>query len=210
MTARIFHARPCMGAILAGLALASPVAAAQEAESVYTRIENCPSYQYPDEPVWETACAGHDTYSLYLMSSEHSSAIAYAFDGGPRSDFMRVPANAPYSNFHDVVEWRLHAGTAVATIHRSIAFTPGGLEGSDAEQQETLVVTALAPGSDAVACQIAFLDASAMSDANEAARLVADTFAPSWSCDGADPMRFDALDQVYMSVEAFDGQSRDD
>lgn len=195
-----------MGAFLAGLAMALPAAAAQEAESVYTRIENCPSYQYRDEPVWETACAGHDTYSLYLMSSEHSSAIAYAFDGGPRSDFMRVPANALYSNFHDVVEWRLHAGTAVATIHRSIAFTPTGLEGSDGEQQETLAVTAMVPDSDAVACQVAFLDASAMSDANEAARLVADTFAPSWRCDGSQPMRFDTLDQVYSSVEAFDAQ----
>ena len=76
---------------------------------------------------------------------------------------------------------------------------------SENSRQDLLVITALTPDDYArVACPLYVVDASQIADANEAARILADTFAPGHQCDDHEPYVFTDISEVYATVEAFD------
>lgn len=193
-------------------ALAAPAWAQSEPGSVYFQIDNCASYQLPGEPVWETACAAHDNWSIYLLSSEHGSGIAYAYNGSERTEFYTPPRTLLFGGYHSTMEWRRNESGAYATIHRYVSEGPsmdvdpnGGPDSGLDERQDHLVITALMPDSyERVACPLYVVDASQISDANEAARILADTFAPGHVCDDSEPYVFTDMGEVYATVEAYD------
>jgi hypothetical protein len=191
----------------AGVLSLGASAQAQEASSLYTRVEDCANYQYADEPVWETACRGIGDWSFFLASSEHGEGIAYAHDSSERTDFMTAPQRGMFGNFHDVVEWRGHGEAIETSIHRYYSYAPTGENDADGkpemDQFETLVVTALRPGEAVVACQVAFVDASAISGANEAAQLVADSLAGEFECGVTPVYEFNTgVDEINAAIAA--------
>ncbi len=192
-------------------ALAAPALAQEEPGSVYYQISNCASYQLPGEPVWETACLAHDDWSVFFLASEHGSSIAYAYDGSERTDFYTPPRTLLFGGYHSTMEWRRTSEGAFATIHRYVSEGPsmdanpdGGTDSTLDERQDHLVITALTPDSyERVACPIYVVDASTIRDANDAARILADTFAPGHVCDQSDPYLFTDISEVYATVEAY-------
>lgn len=193
-------------------ALAAPALAQEEPGSVYFQIDSCASYQLPGEPVWETACLTHDNWSIFLHYSEHGSAIAYAYNGSERTGFYTPPRTLLFGGYHSTMEWRRTSDGAYATIHRYVSEGPsmdadpnGGPDSGLDERQDHLVITALNPDSyERVACPLYVVDASQIADANEAARILADTFAPGHVCDESEPFVFTDLGEVYATVEAYD------
>lgn len=204
-------------------ALAAPAWAQSEPGSVYFQIDNCASYQLPGEPVWETACAAHDSWSIFLHSTEHGSGIAYAYNGSERTEFYTPPATLLFGGYHSTMEWRRNESGAYATIHRYVSEGPsmdvdpnGGPDSGEDQRQDHLVITALNPDSyERVACPLFVVDASQISDANEAAQILADTFAPGHVCDDSEAYVFTDMGEVYATVEAYDmememNESQDD
>ncbi len=193
-------------------AFAAPALAQEEPGSVYFQIDSCASYQLPGEPVWETACLTHDNWSIFLHSSEHGSAIAYAYNGSERTGFYTPPRTLLFGGYHSTMEWRRTSEGAFATIHRYVSEGPsmdadpnGGPDSGLDERQDHLVITALNPDSyERVACPLYVVDASQITDANEAARILADTFAPGHVCDESEPFVFTEIGEVYATVEAYD------
>ncbi|WP_323762316.1 hypothetical protein [Maricaulis sp.] len=195
--------------ILAGLAAVGGGTAAAQDEplgSQYTRIdEACVESQLPDEPVYEAVCPGLDGWLVHILSGEHGSASAYARPGMARSGYINAPMRGLYGGFHAVVEWRLDGGEAFATIHRYVHHnTPDVVEFyGGIEEPNTLIVTALAAEGGYAVCPVAFVDASALPDANLIARSVADDLARGWDC-GNEPVRFNEtmpdLDAYFVSL----------
>ena len=176
------------------VALTGGLAVAQTADSAYTRIdENCTQRQLPDEPVFETACRGYGDWNIYVVASDHGASAAYGRDERMVSEPVVPPSRGLFGGFNDVIEWRLHDGEPAATIHRYIHHNPpqmlevsGGLEAPN-----TLIVTALFAEGAEPACPVAFVDASALADANVIARQAADRMVPGWDC-RREPVTFDA------------------
>ena len=173
---------------------AGSAAPAQGIDSAYTRIdETCTQRQLPDEPVFETACRGYGEWNVYIVASEHGASAAYGRDEREVSAFMNPPMRGLFGGFNDVIEWRLRDGQPFATIHRYVHYNPpetlevtGGLE-----EPNTLIVTALDPDAARPACAVAYVDASALSGANQIARDAADRLVPGWDC-AYTPVSFDA------------------
>ena len=174
------------------------------------QIDTCPSYQLEGEPVWESACPGYENWSVFFRASEHGSGISYAFNGSERTDFYRPPAQLLFGNFHNTMEWRMDVEGVYATIHRYVSEGPNmDVDPSEPDgerpmqRQDLLLVTALNPDNyQTVACPVYVVDASRISDANNAARLLADTFLPGYVCDGREPYVFTGMDEIYATVEA--------
>lgn len=204
------------GLALAALGAFSTSAFAQsEPSSAYVQIDSCPSYQLDGEPVWESACPGYENWSVFFLASEHGSGISYAFNGSERTEFYRPPAQLLFGNFHNTMEWRMDAEGVYATIHRYISEGPNmdvDINAPDEpageppmQRQDHLVITALNPDSyERVACPLFVVDASQIADANEAARILADTFAPGHVCDDSEAFVFTDMGEVYATVEAYD------
>lgn len=174
-------------------ALIAPAAAAQDFESTYTRIDTgCSEFEHPDEPVWETTCPGYQGWEVLIISGEHGSAEGYRSPAGQASDYMNPPMRGLFGHYGDVIEWRLDGGTPFATIHRYYNDTPEMMDPDNAGEWQTLVVTALQPGTPEVACHVAYIDASSLPNANEMARQAADLLASEWFCGIDSPLSFDA------------------
>jgi hypothetical protein len=177
-----------LAALIAPAALLTAPEVIAESTS-YTRTDGgCTSYQYEGEPVWEIGCPGFARWSVFISASDHGSASAYAVDGSERSDFMSPPSRGLFGGFGDVIEWRTDGGVAFATIHRYVHDTPTP-DGNSGPEFHTLIVTALRPMEAEIACTVAYVDASALSGANEIAQAAADRLARGWSC-GTDPVWF--------------------
>lgn len=193
--------------IFAGIGLAVALAAsadAQHFESAYTRIdEGCTEYEHPDEPVWDVTCAGFAGWTVEIVVGEHGAAEAYRAPGGAVSDYLNPPMRGLFGHYGDVIEWRLDAGAPFATIHRYHSDTPDMMDPDHAGEWQTLVVTALRPGEPVVACAVAYIDASSLPNANEAARQAADYLAIDWQCGHEEALMFDA-DSEYdvMTIAA--------
>ncbi|WP_291843365.1 hypothetical protein [Maricaulis sp.] len=191
-------------ASLAAFTLSGSAVAMQEPglDSEYTRIdEGCTTRQLPDEPVYETACPGHGTWTLDILTGEHGAAVAYVGPDGVRSEFVNAPMRGLYGGFHPVLEWRLEHGEAFATIHRYVHENPPELLDTmgGVAQPNTLIVTALAAEGGFTACPVAYIDASALPDANQIARDVTDRLSRGWDC-GNEVIRFGA---DMESVDAY-------
>ncbi|TGY88409.1 hypothetical protein E5163_11365 [Marinicauda algicola] len=180
------------GCAAAALAAASLSGALQEpgaaAESVYTRIHDCLLIEEPlDIPVAISACPGHDGTAVLLAGGDHGSAVAFGTRGHEAQFAEAPPRTGPLLGPGEVIEWRVADGAAYATILRWLA--------SDYENETVgnwLVVTALRPEGEVTACQVAYVDALSLAEANALAREVADRIAPRFSCGEDLPVRFDA------------------
>lgn len=183
-------------ALLAGAAQAGP------AESAYTRIENCLLVEeIADAPVVISACPGHRGTAVIIAGGDHGSAVAFGPRGLDAQFAEAPPRTAPLLGPGDVVEWRIADGTAYATILRWY--------NANYENQTVgnwLVVTALRSGGEVSACQVAYVDALTLSDANALARDISDQLAPRFVCGQDLPVTFDAgsqdLDAVLAGWEA--------
>ncbi len=183
--------------MLAGVTLP---AFAQPVTAVYSRIDHqCVERQLPDEPVVEISCQAPGPWSLVLHASDHGASITYLDGQGHQSAPLYPPSRGLFGSFHSVIEWRERVGQPFASIHRYYHETPAQTGGGEGEAYQTLMVTALRPGQLDAACVVAFIDASALGEANSLARDVADRLAPGWDC-ALDPVRFDA---GLPSVDAY-------
>lgn len=180
-------------AMLAAASFAAS-AAAQEFESTYTRIDDeaCTWVEQEDQPVSDTTCPGFAGWEVLIVSGEHGQAEAYRAPDGAASDYIIPPMRGLFGGYGEVIEWRLSGGVPFATIHRYVNDTPEMMDPDNAGEWDTLVVTALRPGSDIVACAAAYIDASSLPDANEVARQAADYLAIDWQCGIEEPRMFDA------------------
>lgn len=181
--------------IAAMLAAAGFAASAegQEIESTYTRInEGCTTVEHEDEPVWSTTCPGFGGWEVLIITGEHGSAEGYRAPSGQASDYLNPPMRGLFGHYGDVIEWRLDDGTPFATIHRYYNDTPEMMDPDNAGEWQTLVVTALQPGTPEVACHVAYIDASSLRNANVIARQAADLLASEWFCGIDSPYSFDA------------------
>ncbi len=186
----------------------SSQAQSQDWGSEYSRIDDCASHQAIDGPGVEEACLGLSGWSVFIASGEHGSAIAYAHEGGELSDYLNPPMRGLFGGFHDVIEWRSWNGAApTATIHRYVTETPTGEVNASGEQvydrAETLVVTALRPDEyGVIACHVAYIDATGMTRANEAARLAADGLAADFDCEASESYDFEgSIEDVEEAIE---------
>jgi len=192
-------------ALAAAMTLISLPASAQAQQSTYTRIDACPSFEHEDDTLWEVACLGHAGWNVFMFSREHGSAIAYNKDGGLRSDAFNPPQRGPFGMFNDVIEWRNFDDSAPhATIHRYTHVTPTEYNPDTGETSTTevqiLMVTALQSDSNAIACPVAYINASNIRNANQVAREVADGFAPDFDCDTYTPYSFESYDDYEDAV----------
>lgn len=191
---------------LAGLAaLIAGAASAQEYESTYTRIDDeaCTWVEQEDQPVSDTTCPGFAGWEVLIVSGEHGQAEAYRSPAGETSDYITPPTRGLFGGYGEVIEWRLSGGVPFATIHRYVNDTPEMMDPDNAGQWHTLIVTALRPGTDIVACAAAYIDASSLPNANEIARQASDYLAINWQCGVEEPQMFDANSEYdVMTIAA--------
>jgi hypothetical protein len=163
-------------ATLAALVL-SP-AAADEVISAYTDInlDECIVMSSDDfGSVW--ACAGYKGYPVRVAEGDLRFYLSYGFGAADEKAAEQTPP--PFNYLGGKIEWRLSDRTGgfrpFATIVRY--FVDKG-DTSDKEGQ-VLVVTRIEEGA---TCHVAYIDATANSDANEMAREAADEIAPGFDC----------------------------
>jgi len=177
----ILRAIPVSAALL-GTALFAFPAAAQE--SVYTSLDLAACAAMPERGGGPRAwlCDGHAGLAVLAIEADGHFYVSYGFvpDAEPAIYQTPEPANA----INDVLEWRLdETGEPVAAILRYFVTGTGPLGG----EGEILVVTKV----QSPACQIAWIDARAVADANELARRVADLVPQGFACDsGNAPLMF--------------------
>jgi hypothetical protein len=158
--------------------IASPVIAADDITSAYTdlNLDDCTIMQSDDfGSVW--ACPGYKGYPLRIAEGDLRFFVSYGFDAADEKAAEQTPP--PFNYLGNRIEWRLSnrsgAWRPFATIVRY--FVDKG--DTDNKEGQVLVVTRIEPGA---TCQVAYVDASANSDANELAREAADTIAPDFDC----------------------------
>ena len=146
------------------------------------------------------ACDGVAGWRWYAEASEHGQTSRFSDRNDPDVGGQYGGYLGNFGQFHTVIEWRLADGAPYATIHRYISAT---FETGDAVRQETLIVTALRPGGSPTSCHVGFVDATAVSGANEIALEMADRLAADHDCGGGTVWVVDAaspsLDQAIAN-----------
>jgi hypothetical protein len=164
-----------------GLALAmlgaAPALAQSGFESAYTdlNLDDCLVISSDDfGSVW--ACPGYKGYPLRVAEGDLRFFLSYGF--GAEDEPAAEQTAPPFNTLGPKIEWRLSNASGrfmpIATIVRYLTEKEGG-EG----QGQVLAVTQLVPGA---TCHIAYIDATANSNANEMARQAADEKAGSHDC----------------------------
>ncbi|MFT6542102.1 MAG: hypothetical protein ACJAU5_001182 [Maricaulis maris] len=125
------------------------------------------------------ACDGVAGWRWYAEASEHGETSRFSDRNDPQVQGQYGGYLGNFGQFHTVIEWRVLDGAPYATIHRYVSAT---FETGDAVRQETLIVTALRPGGSPTSCHVGFVDATAVSGANEIAREMADRLAADHDC----------------------------
>lgn len=131
--------------------------------------------------VWEAGigreykCPGYDGIPVFVTEGD----LRHDVDIGVRNEVWTST-----SAFNDVgprVEWRLHDGRPVAAIVRYLVDTGAGDRGEAPASYSRLAVLTIGragrPG-----CLVGWIDRGATPDLNTAARHLADTRAPSFTC----------------------------
>lgn len=172
---------------IAGCVAVTATADAQT--SVYTHLneESCGPVHVDTEgsaTIAARRCQGDGNWMLYHRADDHGDWTGYGRGEAVPADLSYGGYVGNFGSFHTVVEWRRDdAGAAYATIHRynSVEFDNEG----EAVRRSVLIVTALRPDAETQSCHVGYVDASALSGANEIAREMADRLAPGFEC-GAD------------------------
>lgn len=135
------------------------------------------------------ACDGVAGWRWFAEASEHGENSRFSDRNDPETRGQYGGYLGNFGQFHSVIEWRVLDGAPYATIHRYISST---FETGDAVRQETLIVTALRPGGSPTSCHVGFVDATAVSGANEIAREMADRLAADHACGSNKVLAVDA------------------
>jgi hypothetical protein len=158
------------------LALAAP-AAAQENQSTYTdlNLDEC-SVVSSDDMGSTWTCPGYKGIPVMVAEGDLRFFISY---GLKMTDERAAEQTLPPFNYPGKrIEWRLGmADGALKPFATILRYFTQREEGED--EAEVLVVTRLEPGA---TCHVAYIDATANSDANELARDAADELAPDFDC----------------------------
>jgi hypothetical protein len=158
------------------LGLAAP-AAAQENQSAYTDLDLDECTVFSSDDMGSTwTCPGYKGIPVMVAESDLRFFISY---GLKMTEERAAEQTLPPFNYPGKrIEWRLGMADGelkpFATILRY--FTQRE-EGED--EAQVLVVTKLEPGA---VCHVAYIDATANSDANELARDAADDLAADFDC----------------------------
>ena len=175
------------------------ISQAQTIDHTYTRLdaEDCVMWEGEMEGGGYGStldCPGPDGWTLHLFGGEHGASSAYRLDEDTDWHYGQAPQRGPFGHFNTVVEWRLHDGAPVATIHRYLSQSPGsdGLWETGGVEYHDLLITVLRPGEAVESCVAAAVDATTLSGANAIAAEAADRLAQDFDCEGDTRWRIDA------------------
>jgi hypothetical protein len=169
----------------AAMAAASP-AGAQQNTSLYTSVapKGCKKFETTkvagDEIALSHDCRGLPGYLVVVSEDDLRTFVAV---GTSRQNAKDQPAGnqgfAPFNSVHDNLEWRLDAKTKkpFATIQRWFIADNENQGPKGPKDVPILVVQRLSP-----ACHVAYIDASANTDANVLAAQAADEKADAFKC----------------------------
>lgn len=181
-------------ALLLALTLAATLPArSAEISSVYTDFEaerDCAVFAAADEDDGDWAnmvCSGFRGYPVIIYYGDAREAIFYGFP--PAGDLAPVweSFNA-FNRAGPTIEWRIltdgRRTTPFATIHRWFVADP-----NDADDEiEVLVVEKVGQIDARQGCAVGYVMASGNSNANEAARRIADNRALDFACGEDQPV----------------------
>jgi len=170
----------------------TPAAAAETRLSYTDDRGTCSSEEQVSEDervTYVQACEGVAGWRWFSEVSEHGETSRFSDGNDPETRGQYGGYLGNFGQFHTVIEWRVANGEPYATIHRYISAT---FETGDAVRQETLIVTALRPGGSPTSCHVGYIDATAVSGANEVAREMADRIAPDHDCGSGTVLAVDA------------------
>lgn len=170
-------------------ALIASTAAAQAAESAYTKTDldrDCREQQADDMGA-TLLCKGYKDYPVLFAEGDLRQSVFY----GHLGDWSKKGAFETFSGFNragETTEWRLDGGVPYATIRRWFVSVGTDASGKDLPEAQVLVVSRVGQKDDGEACVVGYVEATANKDANEIARTVADGEARDFACRYAEPM----------------------
>lgn len=170
-----------------GMAMAATGLHAQQGRpgnSIYTDLvlDRCKMVSQEELGV-TLLCEGYRSYQVHFSEGDLRQSLFY----GPVRQAILDEAFESFEPFNQVntrIEWRTDpSGRPHATILRWILENVGP-EGTpdDKSRGEVLVISRVAQPADGLGCVAGYVDARSNANANELARTVADTIAPSFDC----------------------------
>lgn len=174
---------PVAGLLLA-LFCVVPLSAG-EISSEYTKLNtetDCTVFSTAAEGDGDWAnltCNGYRGYPILIYYSDLRESLHYGFP--PPGDLApKWESFGGFNSTSDTIEWRIETGESgprpFATIHRWMVSDVSG----DGEIQVLVVEKVAGPGGDG--CVVGYVVATGNSNANQAARDVADEYARDFSC----------------------------
>lgn len=164
------------------LALGTSSAMAQQIDSAYTKIDLDICQQIDATALGDDsgqsgywACVGYNNALVFVAEGDLRFFVSYG-DGAlnEMSSSQTLPA---FNTINDTLEWRMQRVNGewvpFATILRYYT------ESGDGDNGEVLVITKLEAGN---SCHVGYVDAQLTSNANVAARNIADQFAKDFNC----------------------------
>ncbi|WDR04418.1 hypothetical protein PSQ90_08635 [Devosia rhodophyticola] len=156
--------------VLAAFVLLGAPARAAVIDSGYTDInlDDC-TIMNADDFGASWACPGYRGYPVYVAEGDLRFMVSYGFKAP--DEFAATQTPPPFNHPGTKLEWRLSNASGdfrpIATILRFF------VDDQESEKdKQVLVITQLVPGN---SCHIGYVDASSISNANIAARAIADT-----------------------------------
>lgn len=177
--------RKLLFSALLGCGLIATPAAAQNVESIYTKIDfDSGCIGLSEGPAGGSfSCDGHAGYGILFSEDDLRQSLFFGYVG----DWYADGAWESFSQFNltnDTVEWRLRDGVPHATILRWFIENVNPDTGSPdaAHRGQVLVISKVAQPGEGNGCMVGFVDARANDDANDIARQVADDIAEDFAC----------------------------
>ncbi|WP_421856233.1 hypothetical protein [Oricola sp.] len=182
---------PRLTAAVLAAGLASPVLAANAADSVYTDLDldACTVVSSDEESGGvDLLCAGYGNWPVFVAEGDLRMDVDFGVKNQAFQTF------GPFNYVHKVVEWRVENGVPFAAILRF--FVETGMNGNQQKGQVLLVSKVGQPG--APGCPVAAVDTKTVEQANGVARGLA-ALAPLFNCAVDNPVAVGAPDSFAFS-----------
>lgn len=167
--------------VIVGASLSAQAAASVEYSDI--DLDTCPEGEdFGEAPAYEAICPGPDGWELRVMEGD------LRFWVEPRRAGTQTPTNfqtlSPFNTVHTKAEWRGETHDGVFKPYAMVLrYFTGGNMGNPATRGNVLVVTKVPQAAGERACHVAYVDARAVSNANEIAAQMADALARDFDCD---------------------------
>ncbi|PCI02327.1 MAG: hypothetical protein COB78_13575 [Hyphomicrobiales bacterium] len=140
-------------------------------------------------------CTGYKDYSVHFTEGDLRQMVQFGFVEKP---FEQWQSFGEFNRINNVIEWRLDGGTPYATILRWFIENADPDTGSPSKAYEGQILVISTVGSDDYpeSCIVGYVDARANKGANELAREIADTLAPTFKC-GIDKPKYHGKKSKY-------------